>query len=63
LDFAKFLDLALVHVLLQLPGGVLVRQRGPLHQVVDNRLEGGERGRERERERENVLNYCKYAKS
>lgn len=55
LDFAKFLDLALVHVLLQFPSGVLIRQRGPLHQVVDNGLEG--------KEGKLLFNYCKHANS
>lgn len=40
LDFAKLFNLALVHILLQLPSGVFIRQRTPLYQVVDDGLEG-----------------------
>lgn len=40
LDFAELFNLALVYILLQLPSGVFIGQRAPLHQVVDNRLQG-----------------------
>lgn len=41
LDFFELLHLALVDILLQFPSGVFIRQRAPLHQVVDDRLKKG----------------------
>lgn len=39
LQLLKLLDFTLIHVILQLPGAVLVRQRAPLHQVVHHLLQ------------------------
>ena len=44
LQLLKLLDLALLHVCLELPGAVLVGQRAPLHQVVDQVLGGRAQG-------------------
>lgn len=38
LQLLKLLDLALVYVVFQLPGAVLIWQRAPLHQVVHHLL-------------------------
>lgn len=40
LDFLELFHLALIHVFLQFPSGVLIWQRAPLHQVVDDGLIG-----------------------
>lgn len=42
LQLLKLFYLALIYVVLQLPGTVLVRQRAPLHQVVHHLLQQAE---------------------
>lgn len=44
LQLLKLFNLALIHVVLQLPGAVLVRQRAPLDQVVHHLLQAGTEG-------------------
>ena len=43
LDAFELADLPLVHVLLQLPRAVLVREGAPLDQVINHGLRGGDK--------------------
>ena len=43
LQLLKLFNLALIHVVLQLPGAILVRQRAPLDQVVHHLLQQAQR--------------------
>lgn len=38
LDLPELVDLGVINIFPQLPGSIFIRQRAPLHQVVDHRL-------------------------
>lgn len=43
LNFSELFDLALIHILIQFPRCIFIRQGAPLHQVVDYVLKGKKR--------------------